>query len=65
MQEYHCGKCKKLLLKGRLLDPRDVVEIRCRSCGLMNTYRAEAEQAGNLQPDGLGGYVLTKAPDSA
>ena len=65
MDEYHCKKCTKLLFKGRLLDAGDVVEIPCRGCGLMNTYRATPFTDDQYEPDGAGGYVLTKASAEA
>ena len=64
MQEYRCGKCNRLLFKATLLDSRDVVEVLCR-CGGINTYTASHDTEKQYEPDGAGGYVLTKAKAEA
>ena len=64
MEEFRCRKCKGLLFKGILYDSRTVIEVK-HKCGETTTFRPGLELPGQLEPDGTGGYVLTKAKAEA
>lgn len=55
--DHKCSSCGKLLFKGILVD--SAVEVKCRRCGTMNTFRgvpkerlicALADQCPRRQP---------------
>ncbi|KKU78661.1 MAG: hypothetical protein UY04_C0030G0011 [Parcubacteria group bacterium GW2011_GWA2_47_7] len=41
-QEYRCNSCQKLLFKGILVDSE--VEVKCRGCGSLNTFRGVSQE---------------------
>ena len=41
LKEYHCEICGKLLCKGSLMCKDDVLEVKCRGCHTVSTFRGE------------------------
>ena len=61
LREARCqyDNCNMLLAKF-CLTAESVVEIKCRRCNKVNTFRIEQEENDveiNLVPDGQGGYI--------
>ena len=40
-KEFNCKECNKLMFKGVLIDSE--VEIKCKRCGTMNSYRGDSK----------------------
>ncbi len=42
LKEFRCTACKKLLFKGVVVT--SIIELKCRSCGEMNTFEGEENE---------------------